>query len=348
MSKEIEQRIIEKQDELFNVRLKLKDMLVSDDRFPALFNERKQLESELARLRAEGETQTTESGKTYHRVPFWLSVETWDKLTPAERLKFKGLIVELGEQKETVTDEDIKNAAKEYAEGYRGQTYRLMKNGYIKGVTELRGNNIYISPKETSAKSGPLQVLGFDVLKRNSEIASKQTIEAVKKSVEQSNFMQSRELTDEEWLKLPKEEILQLYKNCYSMLKNYIGLSGEKIKDVKTFTSTDYPVEQSTPNDYVKTDYTKPVEQSKLSAEEMLIKFQEYTLEHGLINANFAHAYIANRFISEHPEYAQFEGKELPEEELRKEFIKFLDWNKYTKDKKRIEMINFDEYLKNR
>ena len=29
------------------------------------------------------------------------------------------------------------------------------------------------------------------------------------------------------------------------MLKNYIGLSGEKIQDVKTHTSTDYPVEQS-------------------------------------------------------------------------------------------------------
>jgi hypothetical protein len=34
-------------------------------------------------------------------------------------------------------------------------------------------------------------------------------------------FMQARELTDEEWLKFPKEEILQLYKNCYAMLKNY-------------------------------------------------------------------------------------------------------------------------------
>jgi len=30
--------------------------------------------------------------------------------------------------------------------------------------------------------------------------------------------VQTRELTDEEWLKLPKEEILQLYKNCYKML----------------------------------------------------------------------------------------------------------------------------------
>jgi hypothetical protein len=45
------------------------------------------------------------------------------------------------------------------------------------------------------------------------------------------------------------------------------------------------------------------------TAEEMLIKFQEYTLEHGLLNANFAHAYIANRFITEHPEFAAKAGK---------------------------------------
>ena len=36
-------------------------------------------------------------------------------------------------------------------------------------------------------------------------------------------FMQSRDLTDEEWMALPKEEILQLYKNCYSMLKQFIA-----------------------------------------------------------------------------------------------------------------------------
>jgi hypothetical protein len=34
-------------------------------------------------------------------------------------------------------------------------------------------------------------------------------------------FMQSKDLTDEEWLKLPKEEILQLYKNCYKLLMQF-------------------------------------------------------------------------------------------------------------------------------
>lgn len=35
------------------------------------------------------------------------------------------------------------------------------------------------------------------------------------------NFMQMRDLTDEELLQLPKEEILQLYKNCYKLLVEY-------------------------------------------------------------------------------------------------------------------------------
>jgi hypothetical protein len=61
------------------------------------------------------------------------------------------------------------------------------------------------------------------------------------------NFMQIRELTDEEWLKLPKEEILQLYKNCYAMLQNYIGLSGEKIEDVLTITTTDSEIKNTEP-----------------------------------------------------------------------------------------------------
>jgi hypothetical protein len=55
-----------------------------------------------------------------------------------------------------------------------------------------------------------------------------------------ANFMQIRDLTDEEWLQLPKEEILQLYKNCYSMLQTYIGLRREKIQDISTITSAEY------------------------------------------------------------------------------------------------------------
>ena len=54
-----------------------------------------------------------------------------------------------------------------------------------------------------------------------------------------SNFVRITELTDEEWLKHSKEEILQLYKNCHQMLMNYIGLSGEKTQDIRTYTSTD-------------------------------------------------------------------------------------------------------------
>jgi hypothetical protein len=37
-----------------------------------------------------------------------------------------------------------------------------------------------------------------------------------------ADYVQIRDLTDEEWLKLPKEEILQLYKNCYKMLTDLI------------------------------------------------------------------------------------------------------------------------------
>ena len=39
--------------------------------------------------------------------------------------------------------------------------------------------------------------------------------------IQSADFMQMRDLTDEEWLKLPKEEILHLYKNCYKMLLEY-------------------------------------------------------------------------------------------------------------------------------
>ena len=42
------------------------------------------------------------------------------------------------------------------------------------------------------------------------------------------NFMQIRDLTDEEWLQLPKEEILQLYKNCYKMLMDFTQKTAEE------------------------------------------------------------------------------------------------------------------------
>ena len=43
-----------------------------------------------------------------------------------------------------------------------------------------------------------------------------------------TNFMQIRDLTDEEWLQLPKEEILQLYKNCYKMLMDFTQKTAEE------------------------------------------------------------------------------------------------------------------------
>jgi hypothetical protein len=55
------------------------------------------------------------------------------------------------------------------------------------------------------------------------------------KQGENINYYQTRDLTDEEWLKLPKEEILQLYKNCYKMLNDRIAsqrkLTDEEIDD---------------------------------------------------------------------------------------------------------------------
>ena len=66
-----------------------------------------------------------------------------------------------------------------------------------------------------------------------------------------SNFVRITELTDEEWLKHSKEEILQLYKNCHQMLMNYIGLSGEKTQDIRTYTSTDGEPTKDIPDDMI-------------------------------------------------------------------------------------------------
>ena len=38
--------------------------------------------------------------------------------------------------------------------------------------------------------------------------------------------------------------------------------------------------------------------------------------------------------------------EEYSKENLREEYIQFLDWNKYSTSKRIVELINFDEYLK--
>jgi len=38
--------------------------------------------------------------------------------------------------------------------------------------------------------------------------------------------------------------------------------------------------------------------------------------------------------------------EEYSKENLREEYIQFLDWNKYSTGKRIAELINFDEYLK--
>jgi len=38
--------------------------------------------------------------------------------------------------------------------------------------------------------------------------------------------------------------------------------------------------------------------------------------------------------------------EEYAKENLREEYIQFLDWNKYSTSKRIAELINFDEYLK--
>jgi hypothetical protein len=38
--------------------------------------------------------------------------------------------------------------------------------------------------------------------------------------------------------------------------------------------------------------------------------------------------------------------EEYAKENLREEYIQFLDWNKYSTSKRIVELINFDEYLK--
>jgi len=68
------------------------------------------------------------------------------------------------------------------------------------------------------------------------------------KQTAELNYMQMRDLTDEEWLKLPKEEILQLYKNCYSMLNQQISYSNNHVQYASQSQSSVLPSEESCPD----------------------------------------------------------------------------------------------------
>jgi hypothetical protein len=108
------------------------------------------------------------------------------------------------------------------------ETSEIIKSSYYKKVLELIKSVLPVIIYPNEPESLAVKICKLPIAEGEQEKVS-------------SNFMQARDLTDEEWLELPKEEILQLYKNCYNMLQNYIGLSGEKIEDVPSFTSTEYP-----------------------------------------------------------------------------------------------------------
>lgn len=90
------------------------------------------------------------------------------------------------------------------------------------------------------------------------------------KTITSTDYMQTRDLTDEEWLKLPKEEILQLYKNVYKMLT-------DKLKEEKP----DQPAEALLTeldqyNPYPKTVFI-PVKKSELKKVVKLLKDNSYS-----------------------------------------------------------------------
>jgi hypothetical protein len=81
------------------------------------------------------------------------------------------------DKREKPTDEDIQNAATDYIDEhlYNGLTeVERISKAYQMGARDMRHSKIYISPKDN--------IIGFDVLKRNSDIAAEQTIKAVKQS----------------------------------------------------------------------------------------------------------------------------------------------------------------------
>lgn len=85
------------------------------------------------------------------------------------------------------------------------------------------------------------------------------------------NYMQIRDLTDEEWLKLPKEEILQLYKNCYKMLMDM----------VKSQSPSDQPVTDEEIHNFA-IDYIKKLVAKDIPTDGTPIPFSEESLKQKL------------------------------------------------------------------
>ena len=71
------------------------------------------------------------------------------------------------------------------------------------------------------------------------------------------------------------------------------------------------------------------------TAEEILRKFVTI---HTLGDVNATKVSIKVSILQAMEEYSK--------ENLREEYIQFLDWNKYSTSKRIVELINFDEYLK--
>ena len=91
-----------------------------------------------------------------------------------------------------------------------------------------------------------------------------------------SNFMRVKELTDEEWMELPKEEILQLYKNCYQMLQTMSNLSGKKFTNIPTMTTTGEPKTEIDSEEAISTEKKDKIVEYKfeiINSDEPLIPF---------------------------------------------------------------------------
>jgi hypothetical protein len=95
------------------------------------------------------------------------------------------------------SDSDIENASLDYVQEMSFAELATMsaRSAYKQGAFDMRDRQIYISPKDDTTHplipSPPQQmneamkynnIIGFDVLKRNADIAAKDTIDAVKES----------------------------------------------------------------------------------------------------------------------------------------------------------------------